>query len=174
LQKLGLSYDSSVFPIHHHRYGVPDSDRFPHWVSFNGCRIKEFPISTVRRMGRNMPFSGGGYFRLLPVAAIAAGIRNLNRAGRPAMLYLHPWEFDPDQPRPSGLPSGKRWRCYVGLKHTERKLRRLLGEFRFSPASDVLHSCLPGPRMPKVLEVNLKVAATSREEALVGQTAGAR
>ncbi|MCS6858951.1 MAG: DUF3473 domain-containing protein [Abditibacteriales bacterium] len=137
LQELGIRYDSSIFPIRHHRYGMPHSERLPHTIAVNGGYIHEFPISTVRVGRKNVPFSGGGYFRLLPYVCIAAGIRWLNRRQQPAIVYLHPWEFDPHQPR---LPMSRlrAWRCYGGLHHTEKKLRALLRRFRFAPAYDVL------------------------------------
>ncbi len=137
LLQLDIQYDSSIFPIHHHRYGMPQSERLPHTIEVNGRHIHEFPISTVRMFGKNVPFSGGGYFRLLPYTCIAAGIRWLNRRQQPAIVYLHPWEFDPHQPR---LPMSRlrAWRCYGGLHKTAEKLRALLRRFRFAPAHEVL------------------------------------
>jgi polysaccharide deacetylase family protein (PEP-CTERM system associated) len=137
LHKLGIQYDSSIFPIRHHRYGVPESERFPHTIRVNETEIDEFPISTLRLGGKNIPFSGGGYFRLLPYRVIAAGIRWLNRRNQPAIVYLHPWEFDPHQPRVS-MSRLMSWRCYSGLHKTEQKLHALLRKFHFAPAQEVL------------------------------------
>jgi polysaccharide deacetylase family protein (PEP-CTERM system associated) len=139
LAEAGFRYDSSVFPIRHDRYGLPDAPRGAHRVDLeDGGQIIEFPMTTVRLAGQNLPFCGGGYFRLLPYRVVAAGIRHLNaRDEMPAMVYLHPWEIDPDQPRMKvhGLT---RFRQYVGLNRTVRKLERLLTDFSFGPAIDVL------------------------------------
>jgi polysaccharide deacetylase family protein (PEP-CTERM system associated) len=141
LAEEGFRYDSSIFPIHHDRYGIPDAPRFPHRIRLDsGADIVEFPMSTLRLAGQNLPFAGGGYFRLLPYPLIRRGVRHLNeREERPAMVYLHPWEVDPDQPR---LPAGPltRFRHYVNLDGTEAKLDRLLGDFAFAPAARVLAS----------------------------------
>ncbi|HXH82028.1 MAG TPA: XrtA system polysaccharide deacetylase [Candidatus Tectomicrobia bacterium] len=139
LAEEGFVYDSSVFPIRHDRYGIPDAPRFPHRVPLEGGgSIVEFPMTTVAMAGQHLPFSGGGYFRLLPYGLIRAGVRQVNRRdGMPAMVYLHPWEFDPAQPR---LPVRglNRFRQYVNLATTRPKLERLLEHFAFAPARDVL------------------------------------
>ncbi|HXG02819.1 MAG TPA: XrtA system polysaccharide deacetylase [Candidatus Binatia bacterium] len=135
----GFRYDSSVFPIHHDRYGIPDAPRFPYRVRLDsGAEIVEFPMSTFRVAGQNLPFAGGGYFRLLPYPLVRRAIGHLNRREeRPAMVYVHPWEVDPEQPR---LPAGPltRFRHYVNLDRTEAKLDRLLADFAFAPAARVL------------------------------------
>jgi len=135
----GFRYDSSVFPIHHDRYGIPDARRFPHRVDLaSGRELVEFPMSTLRVAGQNLPFCGGGYFRLLPSAAVRAGLRRLNRRERmPAMVYLHPWEIDPEQPR-MAVRGVARFRHYANLATTERKLTALLRAFRFGPVREVL------------------------------------
>lgn len=139
LAEEGFEYDSSIFPIHHDRYGIPDAARFPHRVALSGGgSIVEFPMTTVRIGPFRWPFSGGGYFRLLPYALIQAGLRRVNELdAMPAMVYLHPWEFDPAQPR---LPVRglARFRHYVNLDRTAAKLERLLGAFAFAPAAEVL------------------------------------
>lgn len=139
LAEAGFQYDSSIFPIHHDRYGIPDAPRFPHRRRLaGGGDLVEFPMTTARIAGINLPFCGGGYFRLLPYPLIRAGLRRVNvRDAMPGMVYLHPWEIDPGQPR---LPVRgiTRFRHYVNLHETERKLDRLLGEFAFAPASCVL------------------------------------
>lgn len=140
----GFQYDSSIFPIRHDRYGIPEAPRFPHRLRLtNGGDLIEFPMSTVRVMGQSLPFSGGGYFRLLPYPVVRRGIRRVNRHDRmPAMVYLHPWEFDAEQPRmPVGLAT--RFRHYVNIGQTLAKLSRLLDDFEFAPAADVLRThCL--------------------------------
>jgi polysaccharide deacetylase family protein (PEP-CTERM system associated) len=139
LAEEGFTYDSSIFPIHHNRYGIPDAYRFPHEIPLTGGgSIMEFPMTTVAFAGQRLPFAGGGYFRLLPYAAIRAGLRHLNEHEKqPAIFYIHPWEIDPDQPRlsVSGL---NRFRHYVNLRHTAGKLARLLDDFSFGPVRDVL------------------------------------
>ncbi len=129
----GFRYDSSVFPIRHDLYGFPAFSRFAVRVQRPAGEIVEIPASTVRLFGRNWPVAGGGYFRLLPLAVTCGAIRHLNaRAGAPALVYLHPWELDVDQPR---LPAGLRARIrqYTNLHRTEPRARRLLRRFRFAP-----------------------------------------
>lgn len=134
----GLRYDSSVFPIVHDRYGIPDAARYPWVEERGGADLVEFPISTVRLLGRNLPFVGGGYLRLLPMGYVRWGMRRVTRSeGRPTMLYVHPWEIDPGQP---ALPVGRlaAYRHYHGLGRVEDRLRRLLREFRFGTVRSVL------------------------------------
>jgi polysaccharide deacetylase family protein (PEP-CTERM system associated) len=136
----GFVYDSSIFPIHHDRYGIPDSPRFPHRVPLaGGGDLLEFPITTLQFLGCRLPFCGGGYFRLAPYPLIRAGLRRLHQRERmPAIVYLHPWELDPEQPRVSvgWLTS---FRHSVNISETAAKLDRLLGDFSFAPARAVLH-----------------------------------
>ena len=139
LAEEGFVYDSSIFPIHHDRYGIPDALRFPHRVALpGGGQIAEFPISTVSVAGQRVPFSGGGYFRLAPYRLVRRALRHVNRReGMPAVVYLHPWEIDPEQPR-LALRGLARLRHYVNLSRTARKLERLLADFAFAPAGQVL------------------------------------
>jgi len=143
LAEAGFVYDSSVFPIHHDRYGVPEAPRFPHQaVGPGGGEILEVPPLTVRLMRVNWPLGGGGYLRLLPARLIAHGLRRAEREGWQGMIYLHPWELDPDQPvLPMSRPA--RWRHRVNLKRTSRKLAWLLGRFRFAPVSSTLVGFAP-------------------------------
>ncbi|MCZ6599180.1 MAG: DUF3473 domain-containing protein [Planctomycetota bacterium] len=137
LVRRGYRYDSSVHPVRHPVYGVPD---FPPGVSVveaGGGRIVEFPVATLSFLGRNLPVGGGGYFRLLPGMVTRAAVARLERRGRPAALYLHPWEFDPDQPRVSA-PFLKRFRHYLNLRRTLPRLERLLARFRFAGFREVL------------------------------------
>jgi polysaccharide deacetylase family protein (PEP-CTERM system associated) len=135
----GFEYDSSIFPIHHDRYGIPDAPRFPHRVGLpGGAALIEFPISTLEIGGQRVPFSGGGYFRLAPYTFIRAALRRVNRReAMPAMIYLHPWELDPEQPR---LPIRglSRLRHYANLRRTAVKLEQLLQDFALAPAREVL------------------------------------
>jgi polysaccharide deacetylase family protein (PEP-CTERM system associated) len=139
LAEEGFSYDSSIFPIHHDRYGMPEAPRFPHRIRLaSGGQIIEFPMSTVRIAGQNLPFAGGGYLRLAPYGVVRAAIRRVNRhEGRPVMVYLHPWELDPGQPR-MAIRGLTRFRHYVGLAGTMRKLDRLLADFAFAPVGEIL------------------------------------
>lgn len=141
----GYTYDASIFPVRHDRYGIPDAPRHAYRVERSGAHIIEVPPSTARLAGQNVAVAGGGYFRLLPYAWTRWGIRRLNeREARPATFYLHPWEVDPGQPR---LPASfvSRTRHYTNLARTEPRLRRLLGEFRFGPVRDVLQRATDQP-----------------------------
>ncbi len=153
LRQLGFQYDSSIFPIHHDRYGMPRWNRFPHWISCrDGLGIWEFPLSTLRLAKANIPISGGGYLRLFPYRFVRWGIRRLNeKESQPAVVYLHPWELDPGQPRLHG-PRLSRFRHYVNLSGTEAKLRRLLSDFRFEPLSQALHRLVSASAAPASAE----------------------
>jgi polysaccharide deacetylase family protein (PEP-CTERM system associated) len=139
LADLGFDRDSSIFPVHHDNYGIPDAPRFPHYrVVHDGCRIAEFPPSTLPLFGVNLPVAGGGYLRLFPYSLTAWAIRQINEdEAQPAMVYLHPWEIDPEQPR---IAAGwrSRFRHYQNLQSTEKKLLRLLDDFSWAPMSEVL------------------------------------
>ena len=139
LLEAGFDYDSSIFPIVHDRYGIPDAPRFPHRRrGESGGEIAEFPLSTVGRGRWRIPVAGGGYFRLSPYALTRRALRHINMSeGQPAIVYLHPWELDAEQPR---LPVGRisRWRHSVNTRRTEPRLRRLLADFHFAPVQTVL------------------------------------
>lgn len=139
LYEEGFRYDSSVFPIHHDRYGIPDFPRFPRPLrGQNGSALHEFPISTVRFAGLNLPFIGGGYLRHFPLAFIRWGMSRLNgRERRPAILYIHPWEIDPEQPV-QPVPYLTRVRHYRNLHRTEGRLARLFSEYPFTTVREVL------------------------------------
>ena len=139
LAKCGMKYDSSIFPIRHDRYGVPEAPRFPYQIyEQNGQNMIEFPISTVRVGKWNLPIAGGGYMRLLPYAVMKFGLRRVNREGQPAIVYLHPWELDPHQPRIPNIRATTRFRHYVNLHATADKLRSLIRDFEFAPVREVL------------------------------------
>ncbi|CCI37391.1 XrtA system polysaccharide deacetylase [Microcystis aeruginosa] len=135
LQKHGIKYDSSIFPVAvHDRYGISNADRFANEI---GEGLWEFPPSTVQLGKRNLPVAGGGYFRLFPLPLTRWAIRQINAEGQPAVIYLHPWEFDPEQPRISGASLLSRFRHYLNLEQTESRLRKLLEEFQFGSMSQV-------------------------------------
>lgn len=143
LDAAGMGMDSSVFPIFHERYGFTAAPRLPHRVRVNGsANMVEVPPSTVRFAGRNFPFAGGAYFRLLPQVAVEHFCRSLNGRGEPVIFYLHPWELDPDIPR-LPLSPFRRLRSYANLHTTERRVARLLSCFRFGRLADVLPGCPP-------------------------------
>ena len=136
----GFLYDSSVFPIRHDRYGVPGAPAEIHLaVGPAGGSILEIPPLTARLLGRNVPLGGGGYLRLLPVSLLGLALKRAERRGRPAMVYLHPWEFDPDQP-PLPMSRLSRWRHRVNLRRTSGKLHWLLDHFHFTS----VRQCLDG------------------------------
>ena len=128
LEAEGYAYSSSLYPIQHDLYGMPDAPRTP--FRPRGGKLLEIPLTTVRRFGRNLPCAGGGYFRLMPYWLSRANLRRVHRADRvPAIFYLHPWEVDPDQPWVSGLGLKSRLRHYLNLGAMEGRLRRLLRDF---------------------------------------------
>jgi polysaccharide deacetylase family protein (PEP-CTERM system associated) len=135
----GFRYDSSIFPIRHDRYGIPDFPRFPRPFSGrDGKGLHEVPISTVRLAGMNLPFVGGGYLRHFPFAFTRWGMQRLNGfERRPAILYIHPWEIDPDQPR-QPVRWIKRLRHYRNLHRTEERLVRLFSDYSFTTIREVL------------------------------------
>lgn len=139
LSELGFRYDSSIFPIWHDKYGIPDARLEPGRIETpSGARLVEFPIS-VAEVGRfRLPVAGGGYFRLLPYGVTRWGLERVNRAGRPFVFYLHPWEIDPEQPRVRRAPALSRFRHYLNLHRSAGRLRTLLGDFRFGPMTQVL------------------------------------
>ncbi|RJP75093.1 MAG: DUF3473 domain-containing protein [Candidatus Abyssobacteria bacterium SURF_17] len=138
LAEEGFKYDSSIFPIRHDRYGFPEWSPYSESVKLpNGSSIIEAPPLTMRVFGMNLPAAGGGYFRLAPLWFSSLAIRRMNARGYPAIIYLHPWEIDPGQPR-FPLPPGSRFRHYVGLASTETKLRRLLRLGSYTRLRDIL------------------------------------
>lgn len=129
LKRAGYEYSSSVYPIQHDHYGMPDSPRFAYRV---GAGILEIPATTVRMMNRNLPSSGGGYFRLMPYAMSRWLLRRVNTEDRePAVFYFHPWEIDVDQPRVPGIDMRTRFRHYVNIPRMEQRLQSLLVDFRW-------------------------------------------
>jgi len=147
LVELGFTYDSSIFPVHHDRYGIPDAAPAPHRLSTpRGACIVEWPLATANILGYRLPVSGGGYFRLLPYWLSRWGLASINRGkGGPFIFYLHPWEIDPAQPRVvANLLS--RFRHYTNLDKCEERLLRLLADFKFGTVREGLSGLglLPG------------------------------
>jgi polysaccharide deacetylase family protein (PEP-CTERM system associated) len=143
LMEEGFSFDSSVFPVYHDTYGIPDAPRFPYTLRRASGSIEEFPLSTLplKFAGRSfqLPIAGGGYLRLLPVRLIKWGIDRINKCeGEPAVLYLHPWEIDPGQPRIKEAGWKSRFRHYNNLSGTESKLRYLLEGVSYGTMGQVL------------------------------------
>ncbi|NJD06809.1 MAG: DUF3473 domain-containing protein, partial [Methylococcaceae bacterium] len=137
LQEEGFAYSSSIYPIRHDHYGMPEAPRFA-FRPEQAEGLLEVPITTVNVLGRTLPCGGGGYFRLLPYAYYRWSIARVNRAERqPAVFYFHPWELDPDQPRQAGLNWKSRFRHYLNLDKTEPRLKRLLADFRWNTLASV-------------------------------------
>jgi polysaccharide deacetylase family protein (PEP-CTERM system associated) len=129
----GYRYSSSVYPVRHDHYGMPDAPRFPYRLA-NG--LLEIPVTTTQMWGRNWPAGGGGFFRFLPYRISRWAIRRVNNVDRkPAIFYMHPWEIDPDQPRVTAATLKTRFRHYVNLHRTEARLDRLLIDFRWDTMS---------------------------------------
>jgi polysaccharide deacetylase family protein (PEP-CTERM system associated) len=138
LVEQGFIYDSSIYPVRHDRYGVPHAPRSPFLARGERHGILELPPATLHCLGMNLPLGGGGYFRLLPLFLMEYTVRALRRECLPsaAMLYFHPWEFDPEQKR-LPLKPVSRFRTYVGVGRSRPRLATLLSKFRFSRAVDV-------------------------------------
>lgn len=138
LARYGLVYDSSVFPVRSLLYGQPNAPRFPYLVPTPAGAIHEMPVSTVRLGGVNWPMGGGFYLRLLPYRLVRWAIRHLNRQGRPAILYTHPWELDSNQPRHRPITPRERLSHYYGRQALAAKLEQLFSDFKFSPLAQLL------------------------------------
>jgi polysaccharide deacetylase family protein (PEP-CTERM system associated) len=129
LQRAGYRYSSSIYPIRHDHYGMPDAPRFAHQIRDG---LIEVPPTTLRMINRNLPSSGGGYFRLLPYALSRWMLREVHRQdGSPAVFYFHPWELDVGQPRVQGIGFKTRFRHYVNIGRMEQRLGHLLRDFRW-------------------------------------------
>jgi polysaccharide deacetylase family protein (PEP-CTERM system associated) len=148
LAACGFTHDSSIYPIAHDRYGIPGFDRHAHVILTPSGAIEEIPIASAKIWpGMVTPTGGGAYLRLLPYRYTAAGIRRINREERkPACIYFHPWELDPDLPR-LALGRVSRLRTYAGIEKMRAKLDRLLAEFQFASLRQV-HPCPARPPAP--------------------------
>jgi polysaccharide deacetylase family protein (PEP-CTERM system associated) len=152
LLEAGYRYDSSIFPVRHDFYGLADWPRFAGFAvkdqqgtwqagepDSGQLSLREVPISTLRFADRNLPIAGGGYFRLLPYRITRWGLRRINQdEGQPFVFYLHPWEFDPQQPRIQGAGWKSNFRHYLNLHKTAPRFKRLLNDFSFQPIRNAL------------------------------------
>lgn len=137
LQECGHDYSSSIYPIKHDLYGMPQAPRFPFRPNGDDGLL-EVPVTTVSVAGRRLPCGGGGYFRLFPYTLYRAALRQVNRRdGQPGVFYFHPWEIDPAQPRQNGISAKTRFRHYLNLERMEERLRRLLGDFAWGRMDEV-------------------------------------
>ena len=137
IERAGYRYSSSIYPIHHDHYGMPDAPRFTHDVGNKG--LIEVPVTTMRLFGRNWPAGGGGYFRLMPYSMSRWLLRRVNRVDRqPAIFYFHPWEIDAEHPRVSGIDAKTRFRHYLNLDRMEGRLRKLLFDFEWGRVDEIL------------------------------------
>ena len=150
LAEEGFAEDSSIFPTRHDRYGIPNAKQTIHRLKSDAGFIWEFPMSVASMIGLSIPASGGGYFRLYPYQLTKTLIRKINRLNRPLMFYIHPWEFDPDQPRISSASRTVKFRHYVNLRTTERKFNMLVRDFEFAP-------------MHRILQEHLNIAAETAD-----------
>lgn len=141
LKEIGLRYDSSVFPVKTYRYGLPNAPLFPYHISEMNLKVDntegdflELPLSVYKIpvVNKNIPVSGGFYLRIFPYWFIKHAIKKINKMGQPAIIYIHPWELDPRQPRIKELE----WHHYYRLESTERKFKKLLNDFKFSSIRD--------------------------------------
>jgi polysaccharide deacetylase family protein (PEP-CTERM system associated) len=138
LKETGHRYSSSIYPIKHDLYGMPDAPRFA-FRPLEGDFL-EFPVTTVRLGNRNLPCGGGGWFRLVPYAGMRWAMQRVNRLDREsAIFYFHPWEIDPEQPRQKGIDAKTRFRHYLNLERMETRLNRLLGDFDWGRMDEVLY-----------------------------------
>ncbi len=140
LQDAGYAYSSSIYPVRHDHYGMPDAPRFPYRPRGEGG-ILELPPTTVPLFGRNLPAAGGGWFRLLPYEVSRWMLRRVNVSEQAScMFYFHPWEIDAEQPRPQGLSTKTRFRHYVNLQRMPGRLRQLLSDFAWDRVDRVFLS----------------------------------
>ena len=143
LKELGFVYDSSVFPIHHDLYGLPGAKRFPYRHSFpDGSILPEYPPTTVKFAGATLPAAGGGYLRLMPLSFTDWAFRQIQSEDERVVVYFHPWEVDPEQPRIAARLKS-RFRHYTNLKSMESRIVHLLENYKFKPFRDLIESSRP-------------------------------
>ena len=144
LEDAGFTYSYSIYPVRHDLYGAPHAPRTP-FCPPGTTRLTEIPVSTVRIGGRNWPAGGGGFFRLLPYVVSRSLIRSVNVSDQAAAnMYFHPWEFDPQQPRPSGVGLKTRFRHYLNQDRALSRMRRLLVDFSWGPFREVYGDVIAG------------------------------
>jgi polysaccharide deacetylase family protein (PEP-CTERM system associated) len=142
----GYAYSSSIYPVSHDLYGMPDAPRTP-FRPLSDRNIWEIPVATLRLLGKNRPCGGGGYFRLLPYSLSRWSIMRANtHDGLPCVFYCHPWEFDPEQPRMSSISMKSRFRHYLNIDKTERRAARLLGDFAWARMDELFLQDNPSTR----------------------------
>ena len=167
LREEGFRFDSSIFPIHHHRYGIPDFHRRPVRLELGGGMwIDEFPLTTLRVGPLTVPLAGGAYLRFLPGRLFHWGFAQLVANGEPTVLYIHPWEIDPDQPRQQ-VGWKVRLNHYHNLRHTESRLRRLLERFRFVPMGEALRVLEARDKLP-ICSFTRGISPIPRARATIG------
>lgn len=136
LKETGHAYSSSIYPVKHDLYGMPEAPRYPFIHKEYG--ILEIPITTIELAGKNFPCGGGGYFRLLPYSLSSWALRHVNRLDHlSGVFYFHPWEIDPEQPRINGISFKTRFRHYINLKKMESKIKKLLKEFAWGRMDEI-------------------------------------
>ena len=140
LAEVGYQYDSSIFPMRHDRYGIPDANPYPGFIKTpSGATLVEFPISTYKTSGATIPVAGGGYFRLFPYFFTRFCLGRVNKSGHEFLFYMHPWEIDVDQPRIDGISRFTKFRHYNNLDQFEPRMMKLLNDFKFTTMAAVLN-----------------------------------
>ena len=141
LVEAGFRYDSSIFPMRHDRYGIPDANPYPHQLRTpGGNMLVEFPISVWKQNMFKIPVAGGGYFRLFPYSVTRFVLGRINAVGKPFVFYTHPWEVDSGQPRITGVSALSKFRHYININKTKDRLRKLINDFPFTTMQEVLAS----------------------------------
>jgi polysaccharide deacetylase family protein (PEP-CTERM system associated) len=131
LSRNGISFDSSIVPVRHDRYGIPNSPMTTYNLSIGSTTLQEYPVSVTKMGGLHIPCGGGGYFRIFPWWFTKWALKRVEQSGRPIHFYIHPWEIDPEQPRVSGIGQVSRFRHYRNLHQTEGRLDKLFASFQF-------------------------------------------
>jgi polysaccharide deacetylase family protein (PEP-CTERM system associated) len=142
LLELGFTIDSSIFPTRNPLYGIPTAPRHPFKIRIRGAELLEFPLPVIRIAGYGVPFTGGAYLRMLPSRFQSLGLSKMVKRSEPVVMYFHPWELDPDQPRLAST-LGPKFYHYAGLSQTETRLRRLLGTFCFGTLQELASTPAP-------------------------------
>jgi len=160
LTELGFTWDSSIFPVYHDNYGIPDTPNEPYQIKTrNGLMLTEFPLTAAKFAGLNIPAAGGGYFRQFPYPLFKLLFQRASQGNRvPKIFYLHPWEVDPDQPRFNEASWFSRFRHYTNLHRCEARLNRLIDDFEFGTLSDSLQSFKPTETYTNMESALIKLA----------------
>jgi len=155
----GFLYDSSIVPVLHDNYGIPDASPFIHRIETSSGMLWEIPPSTSKIGGIHIPIAGGGYFRLFPYRVLRFFLKRFERGGRPLIMYFHPWEVDPGQPRMNGSMLSQ-FRHYVNLEKTQGRLNQLLGDFSFGPIRELVPDLQETPYVPNIVQACDQTPAT--------------